>query len=70
MDRMFSGFTLGSLELNNRFVFPPIKTAYGNPKGLVTERQLTFYKQIAHNGPGIIILEPATLRKALRSLKR
>ncbi|MBW1644110.1 MAG: FAD-dependent oxidoreductase [Deltaproteobacteria bacterium] len=58
---MFSGFTLGNLQLNNRFVFPPIKTAYGNPKGVVTDRQLTFYKQIASNGPGLIILEPASV---------
>ena len=61
MDRMFSWFTLGNLKLNNRFVFPPIKTAYGNPKGVVTDRQLTFYKQIASNGPSIIILEPASV---------
>ena len=61
MDRMFSGFTLGNLKLINRFVFPPVKTAYGNPKGIVTERQLTFYKQIASNGPGIIILEPVSV---------
>jgi len=61
MDKMFSGFTLGDLELINRFVFPPIKTAYGNPQGIVTDRQLTFYKQIASNGPGIIILEPASV---------
>ncbi|MEA3438573.1 MAG: FAD-dependent oxidoreductase [Thermodesulfobacteriota bacterium] len=61
MDRMFSEFTLGNLKLINRFVFPPIKTAYGNPQGVVTDRQLTFYKQIASNGPGIIILEPASV---------
>ena len=61
MDRMFSGFTLGNLKLINRFVFPPIKTAYGNPKGVVTDRQLTFYKQIASNGPGLLILEPASV---------
>ncbi len=61
MDRMFSGFTLGNLKLNNRFVFPPIKTAYGNPQGVVTDRQLTFYKQIASNGPGFLILEPASV---------
>jgi len=61
MDRMFSRFTLGNLKLINRFVFPPIKTAYGNPKGVVTDRQLTFYKQIASNGPGLLILEPASV---------
>jgi len=61
MDRMFSGFTLGNLKLINRFVFPPIKTAYGNPQGVVTDRQLTFYKQIASNGPCLLILEPASV---------
>jgi len=61
MDRMFSGFTLDNLKLSNRFVFPPVKTAYGNPQGVVTDRQLTFYKQIARNGPGLLILEPASV---------
>ncbi|MBW1820854.1 MAG: FAD-dependent oxidoreductase [Deltaproteobacteria bacterium] len=58
---MFSEFTLGNLKLINRFIFPPIKTAYGNPKGIVTDRQLTFYKQIASNGPGLLILEPVSV---------
>jgi len=61
MNRMFSEFTLGNLKLKNRFVFPPIKTAYGHPKGMVTDRQLTFYKQIASNGPGLLILEPVSV---------
>jgi len=61
MDRMFSGFMLGHLKLINRFVFPPIKTAYGSPKGVVTDRQVNFYKQIASNGPGLLILEPASV---------
>ncbi|MEA3437743.1 MAG: NADH:flavin oxidoreductase, partial [Thermodesulfobacteriota bacterium] len=61
MERMFSGFSLGKLELVNRFVLPPIKLGYGNPDGTVTERQLTFYQQIARNGPGILILEPVSV---------
>ena len=61
MDRMFGGFTLGDLKLANRFVFPPVKTAYGTPQGIVTERQLAFYQRIANNGPGILILEPASV---------
>jgi hypothetical protein len=28
---MFKEMHLGSLKLSNRFVFPPIKLAYGNP---------------------------------------
>ncbi len=58
MKRMFEQTDMGAMKLANRFVFPPIKTAYGVPDGSVTERHLTYYRQIAQNGPGLIILEP------------
>jgi 2,4-dienoyl-CoA reductase-like NADH-dependent reductase (Old Yellow Enzyme family)/thioredoxin reductase len=61
MERMFNGFNLGNLELANRFVFPPVKLGYGEPNGTVTDRQLTFYRQIAKNGPGLVIVEPVSV---------
>jgi len=61
MDRMYNGFNLDNIKLANRFVFPPIKTAYGTPQGNVTDRHIIYYKQIAKNGPGIIILEPVSV---------
>ena len=61
MKEMFQTFELGNLKLANRFVFPPIKTAYGTPKGDVTDRHLTFYRQIAQDGPGLLILEPVSV---------
>jgi 2,4-dienoyl-CoA reductase-like NADH-dependent reductase (Old Yellow Enzyme family)/thioredoxin reductase len=61
MERMFNEFKLDGLKLTNRFVFPPIKTGYGSPAGSVTERQLIFYRQIAKNGPGLLILEPVSV---------
>lgn len=61
MQRLFAPQTLGELSLANRFVFPPIKTAYGTPKGNVTERHLTFYRQLAQNGPGLLIVEPVSV---------
>ncbi len=61
MEKMFEIFNLNGKELVNRFVFPPIKTGYGNPDGTVTERQLRFYKQISKDGPAIIILEPVSV---------
>ena len=61
MKELFTEMTLGNLTLANRFVFPPIKTAYGTPKGNVTERHLRFYRQIAHNGPAVVILEPVAV---------
>jgi 2,4-dienoyl-CoA reductase-like NADH-dependent reductase (Old Yellow Enzyme family)/thioredoxin reductase len=61
MERIFEEFKLGTAELVNRFVFPPIKLAYGNPNGTVTERQLQFYYQIAREGPAVVILEPVSV---------
>ena len=61
MKRMFNAFSLGNLDIVNRFVFPPIKLGYGNPDGTVTDRQLNFYQQIAKNGPGLVIIEPVSV---------
>ncbi len=61
MNRMYNEFALDSLKLVNRFAFPPIKTAYGTPQGNVTDRHITYYRQIAKNGPGIVILEPVSV---------
>jgi 2,4-dienoyl-CoA reductase-like NADH-dependent reductase (Old Yellow Enzyme family)/thioredoxin reductase len=61
MERMFKVFELGSLTLSNRFVLPPLKLAYGKPDGTVTDRQLTFYRQIAKNGPALLISEPVAV---------
>jgi 2,4-dienoyl-CoA reductase-like NADH-dependent reductase (Old Yellow Enzyme family)/thioredoxin reductase len=61
MERMFKEFELDGLKLVNRFVFPPVKTGYGSPAGTVTERQLIFYRQIAKNGPGLLIVEPVSV---------
>ena len=61
MEAMFEEFRLGTAQLVNRFVFPPIKLSYGNPNGTVTERQLQFYSQIAREGPAVVILEPVSV---------
>lgn len=61
MQDLFTPMTLGPLTLANRFVFPPIKTASGTPGGQVTDRQVNFYRQIAQQGPAIVILEPVAV---------
>jgi 2,4-dienoyl-CoA reductase-like NADH-dependent reductase (Old Yellow Enzyme family) len=61
MKRMFEGINLNGVHLPNRFIFPPIKLSYGNPDGTVTDRQLTFYRQVAQEGPGLVILEPVSV---------
>ena len=61
MKRMFEAFKLGNLNLVNRFVFPPVKIGRGKPDGTVTDQQTTFYRQIAKNGPGVVITEPVSV---------
>ncbi len=61
MEKLFERYRSGQLTLANRFVFPPIKTAYGGPDGKVTPRQLAFYRRISKNGPGIVVLEPVAV---------
>ena len=58
---LFSSLRLGPVELVNRFVFPPIKTAYGKPSGEVTDRHILFYSRLAEQGPGLVILEPVSV---------
>ena len=61
MKDLFDPINIKGLQAVNRFVFPPIKTAYGTPTGEVTAKQIRFYEQVAHNGPGIIIVEPVAV---------
>jgi 2,4-dienoyl-CoA reductase-like NADH-dependent reductase (Old Yellow Enzyme family)/thioredoxin reductase len=61
MDRVTSAWTLGPLELRNRLVMAPVKTAYGTAEGAVTERHLHFYRSVAAGGAGLIVLEPVAV---------
>ncbi|MFO7963186.1 MAG: NADH:flavin oxidoreductase [Desulfobacterales bacterium] len=44
------------LALSNRIVFPPFVTGYSSNDGMVTDRQVKFYKEIAAGGPGLVIV--------------
>jgi len=70
MERMFEKFRVGGVELVNRFVFPPIKLGRGNPDGTVTESQLSVYRRIAADGPGLVILEPVSVTASGREHPR
>ena len=55
------------LPLKNQFIFPPIKTGFGDGSGVVTEKHLAFYgKRSAHLGA--VTTEPLYLDKSLREL--
>ena len=55
------------LALKNKFLFPPIKTGYGNGSGMVNDRHLTFYKARCRH-VGAITVEPFYLDKGLREI--
>lgn len=56
-------FNIGQLQLKNRFIMAPVKSAYGNPKGEVTQRHLTYYDNLSRGGVAMIILEPVAVCK-------
>jgi len=56
-------FKLGPLTLKNRFIMAPVKSAYGNPKGEVTPRHLTYYDNLSRGGTAMIILEPVAVNQ-------
>lgn len=55
---------LGRLELKNGLIMAPVKTAYGNPDGRVTDRHLTYYSNIAGGGAAMVILEPVAVTQS------
>lgn len=60
---------IGTLELKNRIVFPPISSAYGSPDGFVTDAMISYYKNIAKNC-ALCIVEPVCVDWEGRILPR
>ncbi|NOZ93998.1 MAG: FAD-dependent oxidoreductase [Acidobacteria bacterium] len=56
------GFVVGPLRFKNRMVMAPLKTACAEPGGLVSDRTLRFYRQVAAGGAAMIITEPMAVR--------
>jgi len=51
-------YQLGNLTLPNRVVMTTIKLGYGNIKGEVNQRHISFYKRRAEGNVGLITTEP------------
>lgn len=47
LDKLFSPFSIGTLELKNRIVMPPMGTNFATPEGFMTERQIAYYVERA-----------------------
>jgi 2,4-dienoyl-CoA reductase-like NADH-dependent reductase (Old Yellow Enzyme family)/thioredoxin reductase len=57
-DVTFSPLAIGGLEVPNRIVMAPVKTALGGTDGLVSRRHVEHYRRRAAGGTGLVIVEP------------
>ncbi len=57
LDQLLTPIKIGSLELANRVIMPPMGTGLGNDDSTVSERNLAYVKRRAQGGPGLIITE-------------
>ena len=55
--KLFEPGRIGSLELKNRLVMPPMGTNYALKDGSVTQRQIDYYEERAKGGVGLVIVE-------------
>lgn len=56
-ERLFAPGKIGTLELKNRFVVPPMGTNLGNYDGYVTDDMIEYYRRRAAGGFGLIVIE-------------
>ncbi len=59
--KLFEPISIGSMELKNRLVMPPMCTNYASESGAVTGRLIDYYVERAKGGVGFIIVEAATI---------
>jgi 2,4-dienoyl-CoA reductase-like NADH-dependent reductase (Old Yellow Enzyme family)/NADPH-dependent 2,4-dienoyl-CoA reductase/sulfur reductase-like enzyme len=55
--KLFEPGRIGSLELKNRLVMPPMATNYALKSGEVTQRQIDYYAERSKGGVGLVIVE-------------
>ncbi|MBI4595242.1 MAG: FAD-dependent oxidoreductase [Candidatus Tectomicrobia bacterium] len=61
MSILFSPIKIGTLELKNRIVMPPMGTAYEAPGGEVSQRLIEYYARRAEGGAAMIVVEIAAI---------
>lgn len=57
LNKLLSSGKIGSMELKNRFVVPPMGTNFGTYEGSVTDDMIAYYRRRAKGGFGLIIIE-------------
>ncbi len=55
--KLFSPIKIGTLEVKNRIVMPPMVTHFAHENGRTSERMIRYYEERAKGGAGLIIVE-------------
>jgi len=67
-EKLFEPGKIGSTELSNRFVMPPMGTNLGSSEGYVTDEMIEYYRRRAACGFGLIIIEVCAIDKKGRAI--
>ena len=70
LSTLFQPFRLGSLELRNRLIMPPMVTFLASESGAVTQRMIDYYAERARGGVGLITVESAYVLEKDRDMGR
>ena len=70
MNILLTPARIGSVEIPNRIVMPPMTTRTADDEGHVTEDTLAYYRARAQGGVGLITVEMASPEKAGRHRRR
>jgi 2,4-dienoyl-CoA reductase-like NADH-dependent reductase (Old Yellow Enzyme family) len=70
MNILLTPARIGSLDLPNRIVMPPMTTRTADAEGYVTEDTIAYYRARARGGVGLITVEMASPEKAGRHRRR
>lgn len=61
LKHLFSPIRIGSMEVRNRIVLPPMTLGYGVPDGTVSDKHRDYYETRARGGAGLLITEAASV---------
>ena len=56
-DHLFTAGQIGTMEVKNRLIVPPMLTEYANEDGSLSDRYIRYYEEKAKGGWGLIICE-------------
>src|SRR5262245_37147873 len=70
MNILLTPARIGSVEIRNRIVMPPMTTRTADEEGYVTDDTLAYYLARARGGVGLITIEMASPEKAGRHRRR